>query len=110
MGFLRLLRPWGFSHEARRGLQGASRAAPGSQVSMRMARGSWSSLSSHGTRLGPQEALKKNSQVLSRVAAGNPGFPRLVLVTSGSFKCASEKSGIVLSWEGPLGTPLGLVQ
>ena len=29
MGFLRLLRPWGFSHEARRGPQGASRAAPG---------------------------------------------------------------------------------
>ena len=29
MGFLRLLRPWGFSHEARRGSQGASRAAPG---------------------------------------------------------------------------------
>ena len=25
MGFLRLLRPWGFSHEARRGPQGASR-------------------------------------------------------------------------------------
>ena len=29
MGFLRLLRPWGFSHEARRGPQGASRAVPG---------------------------------------------------------------------------------
>ena len=29
MGFLRLRRPWGFSHEARRGPQGASRAAPG---------------------------------------------------------------------------------
>ena len=29
MGFLRLLRPWGFSHEARLGPQGASRAAPG---------------------------------------------------------------------------------
>ena len=29
MGFLRLWRPWGFSHEARRGPQGASRAAPG---------------------------------------------------------------------------------
>ena len=27
----------------------------GSQVSMRMARGSWSSLSSHGKRLGPQD-------------------------------------------------------
>ena len=29
MGFLRLLRPWGFSHEARRGPQVASRAAKG---------------------------------------------------------------------------------
>ena len=28
-GFLELWRPWGFSHEARRGSQGASRAAPG---------------------------------------------------------------------------------
>ena len=40
---------------------------------MRMARGSWSSLSSHGKRLGPQEALKKDSRGLSRVAAGAPG-------------------------------------
>ena len=28
-GFLELRRPWGFSHDARRGSQGASRAAPG---------------------------------------------------------------------------------
>ena len=28
-GFLELRPPWGFSHEARRGSQGASRAAPG---------------------------------------------------------------------------------
>ena len=28
-GFLELWRPWGFSREARRGSQGASRAAPG---------------------------------------------------------------------------------
>ena len=28
-GFLELRRPWGFSPEARRGSQGASRAAPG---------------------------------------------------------------------------------
>ena len=43
----------------------------GTHVSMRMARGSWSSLSSHGKRLGPQEALKKDSRGPSRVAAGN---------------------------------------
>ena len=29
MGFLELRRLWGFSHEARRGTQGASRAAQG---------------------------------------------------------------------------------
>ena len=47
----------------------------GIHVSMRMVRGSWSSLSSHGKRLGPQDALKKDSRGLSRVPAGNPGFP-----------------------------------
>ena len=52
---------------------------------MRVARGSGSLLSSHGRGIGPQDALKKDSQVLSRVVAGNPGFPRLVPVTSGSF-------------------------
>ena len=42
-------------------------------------------LSSHGRGIGPQDALKKDSRGLSRVAAGNPGFPRLVPVISGSF-------------------------
>ena len=42
-------------------------------------------LSSHGRGIGPQEALKNDSQGLSPVAAGNPGFSRLVLVTSGSL-------------------------
>ena len=56
-----------------------------SQVSMRMARGSWSSLSSHGKRLGPQEALKKDSRGLSRVVAGNPRFPRLLQGTLVNF-------------------------
>ena len=42
-------------------------------------------LSSHGREIGTQDALKKESRGLSQVAAGNPGFPRLVLVTSGSF-------------------------
>ena len=44
------------------------------------------------------------------VAAGNPVCPRLVPVTSGSFSGCLEKSGLLWSWEGPLGTPLGLVQ
>ena len=56
----------------------------GSQFSMCMAMGSGSLLSSHGRGIGPQDA-PKDSQGLSRVAAGNPGFPRPVPVTSGSF-------------------------
>ena len=35
-------------------------------------------LSSHSRRIGPQDALKKDSRGLSRVAAGNPRFPRLL--------------------------------
>ena len=58
---------------------------PGSRVSMRVAKGCGSLLSSHGRGIGPRDALKKDSRGLSRVAAGNPRFPRLVQVTSGSF-------------------------
>ena len=50
----------------------------GSQVSMRVARGSASWLSNHGRGLGPRDALKKDSRGLSRVAAGKPQFPRLL--------------------------------
>ena len=57
----------------------------GSQVSMRVARGSVSLLSSHGRGIGPLDALKKDSQDLSRFAARIPGFPQLVPVTSGGF-------------------------
>ena len=80
-GFLELRHPWGFSPEARRGSQGASRAAPGK--SCLHARGdkervivleSWEGL-------GTQEALKKDSLCLSRVAAGNPRFPPLLTGT-----------------------------
>ena len=42
-------------------------------------------LSSHGREIGTQDMLKKESRGLSQVAAGNPGFPRLEPVTSGSF-------------------------
>ena len=57
----------------------------GRQVSMRMARGSASLLSRYDTGIGPQDTLKQDSQGLSRVAAGNPGFRRLLPVTLGSF-------------------------
>ena len=47
----------------------------GSQVAMRVMRGSASLLSSHGRGIGPQDELKKDSRGLSQVAAGNPEFP-----------------------------------
>ena len=42
-------------------------------------------LPSHGRGLWPRDVLKKVSRGLYRVEAGNPGFPRLVQVTSGGF-------------------------
>ena len=57
----------------------------GSLVSLRVARVSVSLLSSHGRGIRPRDALKKDSRGLSRVEAGNPGFPRIVQVTSGVF-------------------------
>src|SRR5574340_645300 len=57
----------------------------GRRVSMRMARGSASLLSSHSRGIWPRDVLKKVSRGLSRVEAGHPGVPRLVQVTSGGF-------------------------
>ena len=84
--------------------------APGNQVTMHVERGNVSLLSSHCRGIGPQDTLKKDSRGLSQVAGRNTGFLRLVPVTSGSFSGCLEKSGLLWSWEGPLGTPLGLVQ
>ena len=47
----------------------------GSQFSMHVTRRSESLFSSNGREIEPQDALKKDSRGLSRVAAGNPGFP-----------------------------------
>ena len=56
-----------------------------SPVSIRVARVSMTLLSNHGRGIGPQDVLKGESRCLSRVESGNPGFPQLVTVTSGSF-------------------------
>ena len=56
----------------------------GSPVSIKVARGSAALFLSHGRGIGTQDALKGESRGLSRVVAGNPAFPRLVTVTSGS--------------------------
>ena len=75
MGFLELQRQCGVSHEVRRGVQVASRVATGKSGLHGRGRGSASLLSSQGRGIGPHDGLKKNSRCLSRVAAGNPGFP-----------------------------------
>ena len=49
----------------------------GRPVSIRVARGSATLLSSHGRGIVPQNALKGDSRGLSQIAAGNPGFPDL---------------------------------
>ena len=77
---------------------------------MHVVRGSPSLFSSHGRGIGPEDVLKKDSRGLSWVAAGNPGFHRLVPVTSGSFSACLWEVRVTVGWEGPLGTPLGLVQ
>ena len=74
-GFLELRRPWGFSHEARRGSQGASRAAPGKSGLHERGKGervivleSW-----EGTR-----ASRRVEEGLTRsfsACSGKPSFP-----------------------------------
>ena len=74
-GFLELRRQWGFSHEARRGSQGASRAAPGKSGLHERGEGervivleSW-----EGTR-----ASRRVEEGLSRsfsACSGKPSFP-----------------------------------
>ena len=75
---------WVFSRD-RTGSSGRLLWCHGSQISMDVAWGSASLLSSHGRGIKPQDASKKNSRGLSRGVAGNPGFPRLVPMTSGSL-------------------------
>ena len=71
--------------ELRRGTQEASCVAPGKPSLHSVARGSVALFSSHSRGIGPQDALKGESRGLSQIAAGKPGVPRLVTVTSGSF-------------------------
>ena len=83
MGLLRLLRPWGFSHEARRGPQGASRAAPGK-----------SGLHAHGEgdliiTLESWEAARSSRVVeegLSRCFSGCGGKPSFPSTSAGDLR------------------------
>ena len=75
MVFLELRHKCGVSYVVRLGARERLVWRQESQVSMCMARGSASLLSCHDSGFGPQDALKKDSQDLSQVAAGNHGFP-----------------------------------
>ena len=65
----------------------------GSRVSMRVARGSASLLSSPGRGIWPRDVLKKVSRGLSRVEAGHPGVLDLCRLPQGASHGGSEKSG-----------------
>ena len=84
----------------------------GSQVSMHVARGRASLLSSHGRGIRPQDAMKKDSRGLSRVVAGIPGYQRLVSVTSGTFSgCLREVGDTVeLGGASPDSTGFGAME
>ena len=80
--------------------------APGKSSLHSVCKGECSIALSHSRGIRPQDALKGESRVLSRGAAGNPGFPRLVTVTSGSFsRCLWEVMNNVelggASWDSP---------
>ena len=82
----------------------------GSSVSIQVGRGSTAFLSSRGRGIRPQDALKGEFRGPSRVAAGNPGFPRFVKVTSGSFSLCLLEVRNTGDLGGAFQTPLGLVQ
>jgi len=80
----------------------------GSRVFMRVARGSASLLSSHGRGIWPRDVLKKVLEVFLGLRQ-KPWLP---------LTCAGDLRGLLMvalrsqgnwRWEGPLGTPLGLV-
>ena len=83
--FLRCCMTCRVSLELRQGTQVASHVAPGKSSLHSSGEGE------HGIALEslhknrPQGSLKGESRGLSRVMSGNPGFPQLVTVTSGSF-------------------------
>ena len=66
-GFLELWRPWGFSHEARRGSQGACRAVPGK--SGLCARGEGERIMALESREGTR-AMRRVEEGLSRSLSG----------------------------------------
>ena len=70
----------------------------GSHVSMRVARGSASWLSSHGRGLGPRDALKKDSRGLCRGAAGRRSNPGLLNCRWILHQLSHQGSPGILQW------------
>ena len=85
MGFLELRRQCGVSHEVRWGAQGASHVVPGKSDLHARGEGERVIFLQSWYRNRASRRVKKDSRGFSQVTAGNPGFPRLMPVTSGSF-------------------------
>ena len=64
------------------------------------------------SRQGNQTSRHIEGEILKslRIGAGNPGFPRLVMVTSGSFSWCLWEVRNTLELEAPLGIPLRSMQ
>ena len=113
-GFLELRRPWGFPPEARRGSQGASRAAPVATKPVESQEARPKSTVCLTSQRHPEKLPKVTAPEVTR--AQPPAFPRNLngrWTSLGQHKRkpdASEKSGILWIWDGPLGTPLVLRQ
>ena len=81
-----------------------------SQVSIRVARASPGVFLNHGRVIRPHFTWKGESPCVPRVAAGSVGSLELPRGRDGASHVVSWKSGILLSFQGPLGIPLELVQ
>ena len=82
----------------------------GSQVSIRVVRGSAGLLWCHGRGIRLQFAWKGESKGVSRGSAGSLHSLELPREPEGASHLVSGKSGILWSCEVPLGIPLELVQ
>ena len=96
-GFLELQRPWGFSHEAKRGSQGASRAVPGK--SGLRARGEGERVMALESREGTR-AMRRVEEGLSMSFSGCSGKPSCPPTSAGDLR---ELPRVPLRGEGRCG-------
>ena len=105
-GFLELRCPWGFSHEARRGSQGASRAVPGNSCLHAHGEGELViTLFPHRVAFeegsGPRVLLKSGPGNLGRSACGTTHVARLEF---------PREIGLILRCAGKAGSPFQTMQ